>query len=219
MFDKNTLYQKVGYYFPFLWKPMRLALWGKTNFNDLGDWEHFYTDISTDEIQKLNERIPNLVTAAVQLSEPFGRILDISAGFGNFITKIPTDKYRAATEYSGKAIEYLEAQGIQTQKAILPELPYEDESFDIVCAISVFEHLPDRKTVRESFAECHRVCKEGFLFSVPFECMEPWNTLFHNFDFSKEDILSYTEGLFEMENFQVFKDNITTRSVCLLRKI
>lgn len=219
MLDKNNLYQKAGYYFPFLWKPMRLALWGKTNFNDLGEWEHFYTNISVDEIQKLNERIPNLVTAALKLSEPFERILDISAGFGNLITKISPDKYRAATEYSEKAIEYLESQGIHTRKAILPELPYEDESFDIVCAISVFEHLPDRKTVRASFEECHRVCKDGFLFSVPFECMEPWNTLIHNFIFSREDIISYTDGLFRMEGFQVLKDNITTRSVCLLRKI
>lgn len=55
--------------------------------------------------------------------------------------KLEATKQRFATEYADKAIAYLQKEGIETRKAVLPEIPFADESVDIVVAISVFEHL------------------------------------------------------------------------------
>jgi ubiquinone/menaquinone biosynthesis C-methylase UbiE len=198
-----------------------MIIFGKYDFNKIEDWESSYVDLNDENLNKIQNRIPNLTKAAVNvtLQKSPGSVLDVSAGFGNYILKLDNQIHREATEFSEQAIQYLNGENIKTAKAILPNLPYQDNQFDILVSISVFEHLKNRKIVHESFIECHRVCRHGFLFSVPFDCMEPWNTLVHNHAFTKEQILEFTKGLFEMESWEVIKDNKTTRCLCFLRKI
>ena len=217
---RTHLYNSIAGCFPCTWKPLRYLLWGKVNFNDLNEWERAYNIQSDTELQQYRERIPNLVKAAAQLAEPFASVLEISAGLGNFVLKLEATKQRFATEYADKAIAYLQKEGIETRKAVLPEIPFADESVDIVVAISVFEHLASKKMVRQSFEVCHRVCREGMIFSVPFQCMEPWKTVIHNFHFSRADFLRYIEGLFEMTHWEIVTDDETyQRSLAFLRKI
>jgi 2-polyprenyl-3-methyl-5-hydroxy-6-metoxy-1,4-benzoquinol methylase len=45
-------------------------------------------------------------------------------------------------------------------------LPFPNDSFDLVLAIEVFEHLPD---TAGALHELHRVCNGSFIASVPFE--------------------------------------------------
>jgi SAM-dependent methyltransferase len=45
-------------------------------------------------------------------------------------------------------------------------LPFADDTFDLVMAIEVFEHLPDTAA---ALAELGRVCSGAFIASVPFE--------------------------------------------------
>lgn len=204
---------------PSAWKLIRLALWGRINFNDLSEWENCYEAPPPEKLEKLTNRIPNIVLAALKLTEPHNKILEVSAGFGNYIGKVSSSKVRHATEFSPAAVNHLQSIGIKTHKAVLPKLPYEDGSFDLVTTFSVFEHLPKKAIVRESFEECHRVTREAMIFSVPFDCMQPWNTLIHNFDFTKELILEYTDGLFSMDSWEVVKDGSTTRSISYLKKL
>lgn len=206
---------------PKTWKLNRIMIFGKFDFNNLEDWESSYIDLNGENLNKIQNRIPNLTQAAIRvtLQKSPNSVLDVSAGFGNYILKLDDQIHREATEFSEQAIQYLNDKNIKTTKAILPNLPYQDNHFDILVSISVFEHLKNKKIVLESFIECHRVCRQGFLFSVPFECMEPWKTLVHNHAFTKENILELTEGLFEMESWEIIKDNKTTRCLCFLKKI
>jgi ubiquinone/menaquinone biosynthesis C-methylase UbiE len=198
---------------------MRILLWGKLNFNDLSEWEDTSESPSEAQLEKWSNRIPNVVEAGLKLVEPYDSILEISAGFGNFIGKVSADKERHATEFCPAAVEHLNSRGIESKKAVLPTLPYDDGSFDLLATFSVFEHLAHAVTVRASFKESHRLCRKGMVFSVPFDCMQPWNTLIHNFDFTKELVLQFTRSPFEMESWEVVKDGRSTRSICFLKKI
>ena len=79
--------------------------------------------------------------------------------------------------------------------------------------------MKNKKVVKKSFESCHRVCKDLFILSVPFECMEQWNTPIHNHVFSKEDIIEYTKGLFELKDWMIKGDTKIKRSIAVLRKI
>ena len=78
---------------------MRLALWGKMDFNDLSKWEQCYDDPSPAELERLSNRIPNVVNTALELAASYDSILEISAGFGNFIGKVDSAKRRHAAEF------------------------------------------------------------------------------------------------------------------------
>jgi len=210
---KEKIYFKLTRIYPHFWKLYRVLLWGKSNFNSQDDWDSHY------EIQNnLENRIPNVTKYVIELSEKHNKILEVSAGFGNYVLKLDKNKEIYATEFSDVALDYLKKQGIKCQKALLPSLPYPDDSFDLVVSISVFEHLKNRKMVMESFKECYRLTSNYFILVVPYNCMGPDDTLIHNFLFSKNEILNYTKNLFILESWQVIKDNITERSISLLKK-
>lgn len=219
MIDRVRLYRAAGKRIPFAWKALRLALWGRINFNDLSAWENCYGGPSDEELQKLTNRIPNVVNAALEMTEQYDSILEISAGYGNFVGKVASSKQRHATEFSTAAVDYLNRNGIATQKATLPDLPYEDGAFDLVASFSVFEHLPNAKTLSATFRECRRICKAGMILSVPFGCMQPWEHLVHNFDFTKDDIVRLCKSLFSMQSWQVIEDGVSARSLCFLKAI
>ncbi len=50
--------------------------------------------------------------------------------------------------------------------AKLPDLPFEEDSFDVVCAFEVLEHMPF-ELFAESLDELHRVCRKKVIISVP----------------------------------------------------
>lgn len=218
--SRELLYKKIGKYFPGMWKLTRLVLFGKLDFNDVQEWENSYTDITEEEIEKLQNRIPNLVNEAVRITgfSQAKSVLDVGAGFGNYILKLPEHVDRQATEFSNAAIAYLESKGIATKKAILPDLPYPDETIDLLTSISVFEHLRGPRIIRRSFESFHRVCRKGVIFSVPFESLYPWRLLIHNYNFTKSDIERFTSGLFEVTNWAVIQDGTSTRCICYLVK-
>ena len=214
---QEKLYYKVANRFPSQWKLLRIIFFGKHDFNDLTTWENDYID--TYDLENLHNRVPEVVNHILNQVEHSASVLEISAGYGNFISKVPSGKVRFATEFSKQAISILEGLNIKTKKCILPNLPFENVSFDAVVSISVFEHLNSTKTVRESFEEIHRVCRDVFILSVPFESMRPPDTLMHNHDFSKEDILKYSHNLFELKDWKILDNGKVKRSVSVLKKI
>lgn len=218
---REKLYCKICHRFPysFVWKAMRLLLWGKVNFNSLDDWERAYTKITKEDIQKLQNRIPNIINRVVSLVEEFQDILEISGGLGNLAFKIPKNKSLVVTEFSDGAIDYLTKNRICAVKALLPKLPFDDNSFDVTITISVFEHLKNKREIINSFEELYRITRKVVIFSVPYECMEPWNTLEHNFIFSKNDIEHYIKNMFVLKKWEIIKDHITYRSISYLEKI
>ena len=98
---------------------------------------------------------------------PFPRALEIGAGTGYFSLNLAQAGVIGAatcTDISPGMLETLErnARGldldVETVACDAAELPFEDESFDLVLGHAVLHHLPDLDRV---FAELHRVLTPG----------------------------------------------------------
>jgi ubiquinone/menaquinone biosynthesis C-methylase UbiE len=99
-------------------------------------------------------------------ASPAAVALDIATGTGEFaralaprVAKvIGLDATDAMLEQGRKFIERAGVENITFQKGIVQELPFEDESFDIVSSRYAFHHFADPKPV---ISEMARVCKTG----------------------------------------------------------
>ncbi len=79
-------------------------------------------------------------------------------------------------DISAPAVERLNACGGLARLGDLPELPFDDHSFDLVCAFDILEHVEDDQL---AFHELSRVLKKNgvLIFSVPLH-----SVLWNNFD-------------------------------------
>ena len=98
---------------------------------------------------------------------PFARSLEIGAGTGYFSLNLAQEGVVgdvACTDISPGMIEALEANaaalGVPVETAICDaaELPFDDESFDLVLGHAVLHHLP---SLERAFAELRRVLRPG----------------------------------------------------------
>jgi ubiquinone/menaquinone biosynthesis C-methylase UbiE len=99
--------------------------------------------------------------------EPFARSLEIGAGTGYFSLNLMQDEVLGAatcTDISPGMLETLDANAralgleVETAACDAAELPFEDESFDLVLGHAVLHHLPD---LDRAFAEFRRVLAPG----------------------------------------------------------
>jgi ubiquinone/menaquinone biosynthesis C-methylase UbiE len=92
--------------------------------------------------------------------------LDIATGTGEFAralaprvaTVIGLDATDAMMEQGQKFIEQAGIENISFQKGVVEDLPFEDETFDIVSSRYSFHHFADPKPV---ISEMARVCRMG----------------------------------------------------------
>lgn len=86
------------------------------------------------------------------------RILDVGCGTGGNLEML--EKFGAAegVDVSDDALEFCKSKGLTVHKGLAEALPFEDESFDVVTALDVVEHLDDDVAGLE---EMHRVTKTG----------------------------------------------------------
>jgi ubiquinone/menaquinone biosynthesis C-methylase UbiE len=108
--------------------------------------------------------------------EPFGSALEIGAGTGYFtinLVRAGVIREATATDISQGMLDVLSrsADGlglaVRTVRCEATELPFEDDSFDLVFGHAVLHHLPD---LAAAFAEFRRVLRPGG--TVAF-CGEP----------------------------------------------
>jgi len=93
-------------------------------------------------------------------------VLDIATGTGEFARAmaphvsqvIGLDATDAMLETGSRFIEQHGIDNIRFQKGIVQELPFDDESFDIVSSRYAFHHFADPKPV---FSEMARVCRRN----------------------------------------------------------
>ena len=93
------------------------------------------------------------------------KILDAGAGHGAFSRRLYDEGFRvSACDLDPANFRFGKIECKQAD--ITRELPYEDDSFDVVLLIEVMEHIHDHRNL---FRECHRVLKPGgiLFFSTP----------------------------------------------------
>ena len=98
---------------------------------------------------------------------PYARSLEIGAGTGYFSLNLLAAgvvEHATCTDISPGMLETLEANArelgldVETVACDAAELPFEDESFDLVLGHAVLHHLP---SLERAFAEFHRVLRPG----------------------------------------------------------
>lgn len=109
-------------------------------------------------IDRIHEKVLELL-----LAEPgwasWTRYLDIGAGRGSLIARVKSklNVEASACDYTDELMK-LSGQKVDIANLNSEPLPYADETFDVVTATEVIEHLEDfRRVVRE----IHRVLKPG----------------------------------------------------------
>jgi SAM-dependent methyltransferase len=86
------------------------------------------------------------------------KILDVGCGTGGNLEML--EKFGAAegVDVSDEALEFCKSKGLKAHKGLAEELPFPDESFDVVTALDVVEHLDDDVA---GLKEMFRVLKTG----------------------------------------------------------
>ncbi len=109
-------------------------------------------------------------------SRPFGDSLEIGAGTGYFslnLLQLGVIERATATDISDGMLDSLSSSAgrvgldVTTARAEAEELPFADESFDLVCGHAILHHIPD---LARAFSEMNRVLRPGGTLAF---CGEP----------------------------------------------
>ena len=71
------------------------------------------------------------------------RILDVGCGTGANLEMLANFGEAEGVDVSDDALEFCEQKGLKAHKGLAEKLPFADESFDVVTALDVVEHLDD----------------------------------------------------------------------------
>lgn len=92
--------------------------------------------------------------------------LEIGCGQGDFLKSVKNDKKFEARglDYAEAPLKYAESLGLRVDQGDIQSLKLEDESFDLVVALHVLEHVRDPE---ETIGEIFRVLRPGgYAFAV-----------------------------------------------------
>lgn len=125
--------------------------------------------MSIDEIKPI--AIPGIHNRFYEFLDPVlksyqnPKILDAGAGHGAMVKKLNEKGYDiTAADLFPEYFKYKEVECVKVD--ITKPLPFDDNSFDIILAVEIMEHVHDHEVF---FKEAKRVLKEGgvLLFSTP----------------------------------------------------
>ena len=108
-------------------------------------------------MRHLTERRVELAHSLV----PSGRVLDVGCGTGRFLEGLPAGYELAGVDVSAGMLEIARQKGLDVVQSSGAELPFADDSFDLVTTFAVLHHLIDPDIVRATLAEMARVLRPG----------------------------------------------------------
>lgn len=122
-------------------------------------YQKYYTLERTNWWFKVRSRI--IYTRLAEVIKPTStfKILNIGAATGASSEMLSKFGSVTSSEYDEATCTYAkQVLDIDMIQASITELPFKDESFDLVCAFDVVEHVEDDL---KSYEEMRRVCKKG----------------------------------------------------------
>lgn len=126
--------------------------------------DEYYANYSRESRRKFRTasiRI-NRIASAVEARKP--RLLDIGCGMGTVVEAAAKRGWRAeGVDLSPNAVSLAKERGINARHVDGTELPYEDDSFDVITAWNLIEHVDD---VRVALSEWRRVLRVGGIIAV-----------------------------------------------------
>lgn len=147
---------------------------------------------------------------AYEFAKPFisgKKVLDVGCGLAygtvvmaEFASKITGIDYDQQT-IDENIHRYKSVSTLEFKQAVLPPLPFDDQSFDVVTAFQFIEHIKPR---REFIKECLRVLKPGgiLLVTTPNSkkslARNPFHEHEYTFDEMKKEVETFT-SIFELK--------------------
>jgi SAM-dependent methyltransferase len=142
--------------------------------------EYFGEDIYLSKEKGQKERFRTQIYKVLKLYKPSAdkkdiKILDIGSGLGFFLDVCEQEGlYCEGCDINEKAVAYSNRNKNRTRLGTIDEF-YENESFDIIFALNLIEHIPHPKKFIE---QCGRILKPGGLLVMETPIQE---SLFHVF--------------------------------------
>jgi len=107
---------------------------------------------------------------AKALPPAFDSLLDVGCGEGRWLSYLQRRRpgpRLTGIELSATRVEEIQrsAPGFRVEVGGLPDLPYDDDAFDVVTCLEVVEHIPDWKT---AVTELLRVARRRVIITVPY---------------------------------------------------
>lgn len=167
---------------------------GRQNINTSDYWDKIWKNEGSETWRiypETNKRILEIIGSNKE-------VLEVGCGVGILLKQIRNNKNKATgIDISSFAVSLLEKEGMRGIQSVLPNIPLEDNSFDIVVGTEILEHMDDDK---ELLMQCNRVCKNGgkIIFVVPDNCLGP--------DAEQEHMRKYTFDEFKEVLSSISKD-------------
>lgn len=97
------------------------------------------------------------ISQSIRIPNSAIRILDVGCGTGANLEMLKQYGDSEGVDVSDDALEFCRKKGLKVHKGLAEELPFEDETFDLVTALDVVEHLDDDVA---GLKEMHRILKK-----------------------------------------------------------
>ncbi|MBM4339267.1 MAG: class I SAM-dependent methyltransferase [Deltaproteobacteria bacterium] len=139
---------------------------------------HFYQgylpegESSVDAWQRMMQSVFQKAANLIDHYKKRGRLLDIGAGFGFFLSEMKERGWEVAgVEISQKALAYArDVLRLTVHEGPLEKIGFPESGFDVVSGFYVIEHLPQPI---EFLKECYRILKPGGLLLLRYPHTSP----------------------------------------------
>ncbi|NOR45115.1 MAG: methyltransferase domain-containing protein [Candidatus Delongbacteria bacterium] len=157
------------------------------DFQDTIDSDYWAEDVYLKEESSQKDRFRKQIDKILRLDKNFKdkKILDIGSGLGFFLDVCEEyDLTAEGCDINQNAVKYCNKDKVRSRVGVIDSY-YEDNSFDVIFAFNLIEHLPHPK---EFLLNCKRILKsEGLLIiETPTQ-----NSLFHKFARFGDKITGY----------------------------
>ena len=142
-----------------------------------------------------------------KLLAPNARILDVGCGNGGILRYLKSRGFEDlhGLEISRYAVERLARDGIHMHYGALPEIPLPDQSYDVVIASQVLEHLIPRRRFASELRRVLRPRGSALIF-VPDNCLGPIDEPEHVIKYDARSLRRFLTRHFEIESLENIRD-------------
>jgi len=156
--------------------------------------------------------LPNPIWPAVhslllELSNSTDAVLDVGVGTATMLRFLRENGYSDlhavdATRYTLRRLWEL---GIDAREGLLPDIPYEDNRFDLVIASQILEHIPRRDKFLSNIRRVLKPDGRAMIF-VPDRCLTPLDEPSHVAVYDRYKLARVVRKHFTVERLESMKD-------------
>lgn len=130
-------------------------------FDEAQDYDEYYQPENFETPNFVIKRTGEIISGFDKYRQT-NKLLDVGFGAGTILKAAREKKWDVfGVEVSKPAIEYAKSQGFEVFHGELQKAPYPENSFDVVTASEIIEHLSDTKSVLQGV---FRILRPGGLF-------------------------------------------------------